>query len=106
LGSCLHPVRDGDDLGNHSADALAVWTVLHVLGPKACSAAAAAVFGTAWVLLIAAAAGHMNVPDGRPITPAAPEGLGGHGPVCGGSRPAVQQGCRLQPTGVAVTRRS
>jgi hypothetical protein len=102
LNSCLHPIRNRDDLGNHTADAPAVWTLFHVLGPKAGSAAAAAVFGTTWMLLIAAAAGHLDVPDGRLLAPAAPEGVGGHGAVCGGSRPAVQQCCPVQPTGLPL----
>jgi hypothetical protein len=54
-----------------------------VLGLETSSAAAAAVFGTAWVLLITAAADYVDVPDGRPSAPAAPEGPGGHEAVCG-----------------------
>jgi hypothetical protein len=102
LDSCLHPVWDTDDLGNHAADAPAGWAVLPVLGLEASSAAAAAVCGAAWVLLIAAAAGHVDVPDGRPSAPAAPEGLGGYGAVCGGSRPAVQQYCPVRPTALPL----
>jgi hypothetical protein len=101
LDSSLRPVRNRDELGNHTANGPAVWTVLHVLGPEADSAAAAAVFGAAWVLLITAAAGHADVPDRRLIAPTAPEGLGDHGAVCGSGHPTVQQPYPRCP-GVAV----
>ena len=89
LHPCLCPVRDRDDLGHHTAKASTAWAVLHVLRLRAIGSAGqvASVAGTARVLLFAATAGHAGVPDSRLIAPAAPDGLQGHGAVCGRGRP-------------------
>jgi hypothetical protein len=89
LHPCLRPIRDRDDLGHHTAKASTAWAVLHVLRLRAIGSAGqvASVAGTARVLLFAATAGHAGVPDSRLIAPAAPDGLQGHGAVCGHGRP-------------------
>jgi hypothetical protein len=101
LDPCLRPVRDRDDLGHHTAKASTAWAGPHVLRLRAIGSAGqvASVAGTARVLLFAATAGDAGVPDSRLIAPAAPDGLQGHGAVCGRGRPGVQHWGPLMPTG-------
>jgi hypothetical protein len=101
LDPCLRPVRDREDLGCHTAKASTPRAVSHVLRLRAISGAGqvASVAGTAGVLLFAATAAHPGVPDSWLIAPSAPDGLRGHGAVCGRGRPGVQHGYRLMTTG-------
>jgi hypothetical protein len=99
LNPCLCPIRDRDDLGHRAAKASTAWAVPHVLRLRAFGDAGqvASVAGTARVLLHAATAAHAGVPDSRFIAPAAPDGLQGHGAVCGRGRLGVQHGRLLHP---------